>query len=165
MCPFQSATGAATVEAKQAFEHACHVRGVTPRHYHVDNGRFAEPAFTEDCQSKLQKLTFCGVGAHHQNGVAENAIKQLTFIVRTLLLHTQRHWPEYIFTMLWSFALLAAADRLNNLHVDLDSKTPEMKFSNTPGVTTRLKNFHTFGCPVYVLDARLQSAGGAGPPK
>ena len=40
-----------------------------------------------------------------------------------------------------------------------------MKFSSTSGVATRLKNFHTFGCPVYVLDARLQSAGGAGPPK
>ena len=40
-----------------------------------------------------------------------------------------------------------------------------MKFSGTTGVTTRLNNFHTFGCPVYILDARLQSAGGPGPPK
>ena len=28
-----------------------------------------------------------------------------------------------------------------------------------------MSNFHTFGCPVYILDARLQSVGGGGPPK
>ena len=33
------------------------------------------------------------------------------------------------------------------------------------GSTVRLKNYHTFGCPVYVLDARVQDAGGAEPPK
>ena len=66
---------------------------------------------------------------------------------------------------MWPFALLAAADRMNNLHVDLNGNTPEMKFSQATGVTTRLKNYHTFGCPVYILDARLQDTGGAGPPK
>ena len=67
--------------------------------------------------------------------------------------------------MLWPFALLAAADRLNNLHIDLDGNTPEMKFLAATGSVTRLSNFHTFGCPVYILDARLQSAGGPGSPK
>ena len=119
----------------------------------------------DDCKSKAQKITFCGVGAHHQNGVSENTIKHLTLSARTLLLHAQRHWPEYVTTMLWPFALLAAADRMNNLHIDLNGKTPEMKFSNAAGTQTRLKNFHAFGCPVYVIDARLQDAGGPGPPK
>ena len=136
VCLLQSATGDATLEAKEAFEKECHIRGVKPRHFHADNGRFAEPTFVEDCKSKLQKLTFCGVGAHHQNGVAENSIKQLALTSRTLLLHAQRHWPEYISTMLWPYALLAAADRLNNLHVDMDGRTPEMKFSHTSGVAT-----------------------------
>ena len=67
--------------------------------------------------------------------------------------------------MVWPFALLVAADRMNNLHIDLHGLTPEMKFSKTTGESTRLSNFHTFGCPVYVLDARLQDAGGAGAPK
>ena len=160
-----SLSGNETLEAKESFEHACASRGVEPKHFHADNGRFAEDTFTKDCKSKLQKLTFCGVGAHHQNGVAENTIKQLTLTARTLLLHAQRYWPEYISTMLWTFALLSAADRLNNLHVDLDGKTPEIKFSQAAGNTTRLKNFHTFGCPVYVLDARLQDSGGPGVPK
>jgi hypothetical protein len=66
---------------------------------------------------------------------------------------------------MWPFALLATADCLNDLHVDLNGQTPEMKFSNVAGASTRLGNFHTFGCPVYILDSRLQDAGGAGPPK
>ena len=82
-----------------------------------------------------------------------------------MLLHAQRHWPEYITTILWSFALMAAADRINNLHIDLGGKTPEMKFSDIGGLPTKLKHVHTFGCPNYVLGARLQDAGGPGPPK
>ena len=89
----------------------------------------------------------------------------MTFSSRTLVLHAQRYWPEYITTMLWTFSLVAYADRMNNLHVDMNGKTLEMKFSDTIGSTTRLSNFHTFGCPVYILDARLQIVGGRGPPK
>ena len=44
-------------------------------------------------------------------------------------------------------------------------KTPETKILDTIGSTTRLSNFHTFGCPVYILDARPQIVGGGGPPK
>ena len=64
--------------------------------------------------------------------------------------------------MLWPLALLAAADMHNNLLVDLNDKTPEMKFSEAESVSTRLSDYHTFGCPCYVLDSRLQSAGGPG---
>ena len=67
--------------------------------------------------------------------------------------------------MLWPLALLAAAERINNLHIDLNGSTLEMKFSKVAGSSTRIKNYHTFGCPCYILDARLQDAGGAGPPK
>ena len=84
---------------------------------------------------------------------------------RTPVLHSQRYWPEYITTMLWPFSLVASTDRMNNLYVDMNGKTPEMKFSDTIVSTTRLSNFHTFGCPVYILDARLQIVGGRGPPK
>jgi len=161
----QNATGDKTLEAKESFKHASSTRGVQVQHYHADNGRFAESMFVNDCKSKMQKILFCGVGAHHQNGVAENCIKQLTLTARTLLLHAQRYWPEYITTMMWPYALLAAADCINNVHIDLNGKTPEMKFSRTAGSSTRLNNFHTFGCPAYILDVRLQDAGGPGAPK
>ena len=47
-----------------------------------------------------QTITFCAVGAHHQNGIVERRIKELTLIARTLLLHAIWHWPGYITTML-----------------------------------------------------------------
>ena len=104
----------------------------------------------------MQRITFCGVEAHHQNGIFENAIKQLTLISRTLLVHSQRYWPEYITTMLWPFALKAAQDRINQLNMNLDGKTPDMRFSGVAAHYINLKDFHTFGCPCYVLDSHLQ---------
>ena len=71
-------TGESTLAAKKEFEHRCAVRGVKVKHYHADNGRFAEPAFVQECKQCKQDLTFCGVGAHHQNGISERKIKDDT---------------------------------------------------------------------------------------
>ncbi len=97
------------------------------------------------------------MGAHHQNGVVERAMKLLTLISQTLLLHAQCYWPEYITTMLWPFALKAAQDRTNQLHVNLDGLTPKMAFSDIVTATLRLCAFHTWGCSCYILDSRLQT--------
>ena len=67
--------------------------------------------------------------------------------------------------MLWPFDLLAATDQINHLHIDVNGNTQEMKSSQAVGLPTRLRNFHTFGCTVYILNARLQGAGGGCPPK
>ena len=32
-----------------------------------------------------------------------------------------------------------------------------MKFSVAKGINVQLKHYHAFGCPVYILDSRLQS--------
>ena len=50
---------------------ACATKGIKIEQYHADDGRFADPAWKEDCRLKNQKLTFCGVGAHHQNAIVE----------------------------------------------------------------------------------------------
>ena len=39
-------------------------QNVLPKHEHADNGRFAETTFEQYYESKMQHLTFCGVGAH-----------------------------------------------------------------------------------------------------
>ena len=97
--------------------------------YHADNGHFAEPAFVKDCESKYQQLTFCGVGAHHQNAIVERRIKEITLGSQTLLLHAKHHWPEYITTMLWPFTVKSMQDMCNNLTIDDSGLTPEMRFS------------------------------------
>ncbi|KAL7460959.1 hypothetical protein ACHAXS_001393 [Conticribra weissflogii] len=121
----QDQSAASTVEAKQNFEHFCGTRNVDVEHYHANNGLFADSDLTQEIKKNMQRLTFCGVNAHHQNGITERMIKSLTLISRTLLLHAQRHWPEYITTMLWPLALKAAQDRLNQLSVDLSGRTPD----------------------------------------
>eukprot|EP00957_Ditylum_brightwellii_P070410 5349902-Ditylum_brightwellii.AAC.1 len=67
--------------------------------------------------------------------------------------------------MFWPFAMKAFAKRMNNLHVNLNSKTPESKLCGVSLDEIPVKLYHTLICPIYALDHRLQSAGGAGPPK
>ena len=59
--------------------------------------------------------------------------------------------------MLWPFATKLEQDRMNNLNVDLNIETPDMRLSNTKAVNVQLKHYHTFGCLVYILDSRLQA--------
>ena len=61
-------TGESTLDAKKQFEHKAATGDVVViKHYHADNGRFAEPSFRNDIVESGQRITFCGVGAHHQN--------------------------------------------------------------------------------------------------
>ena len=154
-----------TLQAKVAFEKINARAGRTVKHYQADNGRFADNAFLDACNDNNQTITYCGVGAHHQNGIIENKNKQLTQIARTLLLHGMRMWPQMIDSMFWPFAIKAAAERMNSLNVNLDGTTPESIFYGVPIENIPVKSFHTLFCPCYVLDSGLHNAGGIGPPK
>jgi hypothetical protein len=149
-------TQESTLEAKAGYERHANTYGITVDSYRADNGRFAEEDFRNEVKRCLQTISFCGVGAHHQNGLVERVIKDLTLTTRTLLLHAKRHWPEMITTMLWPMALKAAEERLNILSLDMDGQTPLSKWSGDD-CQIFVKDFHTWGCPVFVLDGRLQS--------
>ena len=58
-----------TLLAKEAFEKVLAQAGRSAKHYDADNGRFADNGFIDAVNSKDQKITYCGVGAHHQNGI------------------------------------------------------------------------------------------------
>ena len=60
-----------TIEAKRAFEQYAENRGVRVQAYHADNGIFKAKRWVEECRQRKQNLTFAGVNAHHQNGIAE----------------------------------------------------------------------------------------------
>jgi uncharacterized protein with PIN domain len=62
-------TSQETVEAKQAFEQFTANHGVAIKHYHADNGRFADNAFKQHCKQYNQTISYCGVNAHFQNGM------------------------------------------------------------------------------------------------
>jgi len=57
-----------TIVAKVAFERHASKMGISILHYHADNGRFQDNAFQSACEQAGQRLTFCGVNAHFQNG-------------------------------------------------------------------------------------------------
>ncbi len=84
--------------------------GIDSKAYHAYNGRFADKGFWDDCALSNQTITFCCVGSHHQNGIAEQKIKDITLGGRTLLLHAKCMLPEYISTILWLFTIKCYKD-------------------------------------------------------
>ena len=107
-----------TLLAKEAMEKVMAQAGRSVKNYHYNNGRFVDNGFVDAVNIKSQKLTFCDVGAHHQNSIIENKNKVLTTGARTLLLHGIRMWPQMIYDMFWPFTMKAVAERLNSLQID-----------------------------------------------
>jgi hypothetical protein len=63
-------TAEETVEAKEAFEAYARSHGVIVKHYHADNGHFAESLFMSVVAELGQTISFCRVSAHFQKGIA-----------------------------------------------------------------------------------------------
>jgi hypothetical protein len=73
-----------------AFEQYAKARGVSIQAYHADNGIFRAHKWVKACWSKGQSLTFVGVNAHHQNGMAERRIRKLQEHAWTMLIHANQ---------------------------------------------------------------------------
>jgi hypothetical protein len=73
--------------------------------YHLDNRIFATTAFKTHCESQQQEISFRGVGAHHQNGVAERNIKTVAQWARANMLHLALHWPAQANISFWPQAI------------------------------------------------------------
>ena len=118
--------------------------------------------FKLELEDNGQAVTFCGVGAHHQNGIAERYIRTMVEKKRTVLLNAHARWPEIVDMELWTFAFRHIVTKLNNTpRPDLEYKTPDEVFSGVKRVKKNEENhfadFHPFGIPVYVLDDRLEA--------
>ena len=148
--------------AKKTFERYASLKGVRIQHYHADNSHFADKDFVNHHQDENQTLTYCGVNAHFQNGVAEKKIRDLQEKKQTCLLYAMRKWPRVIIANLWPYALGYMNDVANATPNKGEEITPLEKFSSV-SVAPKLRHFHSFGCPAYVLDNILQ--GGQGLPK
>ena len=154
----KSTSAAETVEAKRAFERYAKTHGVSIRHYHADNGIFAEAGFIKAVEADRQTISYCAVNAHHQNGRAEKKIRDLQELSRTQLLHAKQRWPEAITANLWPYAMRMACEISNFAPGIKDSVSPIELFSQVD-VAPKVKHSHTFGSPVYVLRTKLQTAG------
>ena len=152
----RTTNGEETLEAKHAFEAFCADHRVKVSHYHADNGRFCEHLFMDDLRKQKQTISCCGVSAHHQNGIGEKRIRDLSDTASKMLLHAACRWPSAITTALWPYAVRQAQNVLNTLPFNPSGQSPLEVFSNTD-VAPSLDSFHTFGCPVFALDPRLQN--------
>jgi hypothetical protein len=155
----QRSTGAAeTVEAKKAFKRHAKAHGVTVRHYHADNGIFAEMEFVRAVEATGQSISYCAVNAHHQNGKAEKKIRDLQELARTQLLHAKQRWPSAVTMALWPYAI-RVANNVSNYSPGIKNGISPIESFTQVAVAPRVKHSHTFGSPVYVLRSQLQQAG------
>ena len=99
--------------------------GITVKQYQSGNGRFTDNGFIESINQKYQKITFCGVGAHDQNGIVENRNHIMTIGARTFLLHGIIMWPQMIDKMFHPFAMTYISKKLNSFQIDHKDRTPE----------------------------------------
>ncbi|KAL7564555.1 hypothetical protein ACA910_013956 [Epithemia clementina (nom. ined.)] len=149
-------TSEETVQAKRAFKRHAGLFGVKILHYHCNNGRFADNGFITDCKLQGQRITYCGVTAHFQNGIAEKTIRDRQGQARTMLLFALEKWPRMLLINLWPYALCTANKVANSTPTTKGDPSPLENFSGVP-VQPKLLNFHTFECPTYVLQDKLQS--------
>ena len=148
------------MQAKHAFERAAEQRGVKILHYHADNGRFADNAFIADCNAQRQSLSYCGVNAHFQNGIAERQIRDLQEQTRMCMLYAMNKWKRMILICLWPYAMRHANDVANSTPRKGEDGSPIERFTGVP-IRPKLRHYHAFRCPTYVLDNSLQSGQGA----
>eukprot|EP00956_Cyclotella_meneghiniana_P000227 scaffold288_cov44-Cyclotella_meneghiniana.AAC.7 len=131
--------------------------GFRVKAYYSDNGIFASTEFQEHCNSLGQKLSYSGVGAHHQNGVAERSIGTVCRLARSNPIHLLLHWPDQCWIYLWPFAMNDAVWIYNRIpNPSLGGLSPDEFSSGSRSDHSDLRRAHVFGCPVYVLDPALQ---------
>ena len=120
MTLFQGPANEEALELKHECESALHGIDHEIKAYRDDNIRFNSKSFVDDCKLARYKLTFCSAGAHHQNGIGEETIKQMSEDARVSLLHDKREWPKVITTNLLPFTLKLAVDNNNHLSMNED---------------------------------------------
>lgn len=146
-----------TVRSKQRFERFAIQGGVPILGYHGDNGIFRSREFRSSLEESNQSIDFSGVGAHHQNGIAERAIRTISDSARAMLIHSMIHWPHETTLDLWPFAVEYAAYLYNHMpRRDCDKAPIELFFDSTCDVGAILADAKCWGCPAYVLDPTLQ---------
>ncbi|KAI2509575.1 hypothetical protein MHU86_4836 [Fragilaria crotonensis] len=151
-----SLRAADTLISKRAFERIAKTCGTKIMSYHGDNGVFKSKEFTDALASDEQNLTLSGVGAHHQNGVAERAIRTVTERARAMMQHSFLHWPEEFQIDLWPFALDHACWMYNHTPHRSHGWAPIEIFCGSNIACQHLQRVRVWGCPSYVLSPTLQ---------
>jgi hypothetical protein len=98
------------------------------------------------------RMKLSGVGAHHQNGIAERAIQTVMWKARTMMIHLQIMWPDHFQANLWSFAVTYATWLHNHTPTEDLGFAPIELFS---GVKLHCHNLRRIR--VYKMDLKFQN--------
>ena len=142
-----------TIQAKVAFERELAKYNMRVTEHRADNGRFADVGFKAKVEKCNQTMSYCGVGAHYQNGFAKNYIGKITTRARVMLLHAKRFWPEAITPILWPFAVAQTIEIENTLVLDSSGRSALQKLTTTDAPIA-LRDQHTWRYLVYVLEGK-----------
>ena len=85
-----------TVVSKREIETVEKLYRVDLKAFRADINIFKSEEFRLDLNDKDQRITFCGVGAHHQNGIDEKNIRPFVEKRRAILLNAYARWPDKI---------------------------------------------------------------------
>jgi hypothetical protein len=143
------------VKSKTEFEQFAERFNVRIQNIRADNGVYSTQLFRDLCMKHQQNLTFCAVGAHWQNGIAERFIGTITQRVRTILLHAMAKWPEVILEDMWTFALRHAVN-FHNISIRKQQSTSPYEHFTGQSPPWALHDLRVFGSPTYVLNKALQ---------
>ena len=110
----------------------------------------------EHCKIERTTISYCGVNAHHQNGVVERTIGLLREEARVMLWHAMFWWPSMLLLNLWPYAVRNAAHLRNALPSSHMGQSPLELYSRS-SVGMNFSDFHTLFCPVYQLHPNLAS--------
>ena len=132
----QSFTGHETIQSMLTFERESTEVGNKILGYNTDNGIYTAKALMSKLHDNNQTLRLSGVGAHHHNGVAENAIKNISKKARVYMFYAALRWPEKFDKSLWPLAMTHA--------VHMHNQTPNKHDGLAPvKIWTRSKSTHT----------------------
>ncbi|KAL7578661.1 hypothetical protein ACA910_009803 [Epithemia clementina (nom. ined.)] len=137
-----------TLKSKENFELLCQNVGVVPQEYLTDNGSaFKSRDYTASLVEFKQIYRFAGTGTHHQNGVAERAIRSIMNIARTMMLHAAIHWNVTADPTIWPTAVLHAVWLFNHVPSLGTGISPQDIFTCTRFPQRKFHDLHVWGCP------------------
>ncbi len=98
------------------------------------------------------------MGAKHQNGHAEQLIQTIMSMALTFMIHVSLHWNKQGSDVmaLWPFAVCHTVWLYNRLPNGVTGLSPMEILTGTSLDHRDLLRTHVWGCPVYVLDPKLQ---------
>ena len=145
-----------TIEAKLKFEREAMGDGVVIKKYCTDNGVYTAREFQQSLSVNNQTIQHSGVGGHHHNAPAENAIKIIVHKARTMMFQSAICWPEHTELSLWPMAIQYAVHLYNHTPNPATSQAPIEIWTKSKSSYSTLRQAQTWGCPAYVLEPRLQ---------